>query len=104
MVKKLNVTKEEEIRKLLKKESEKEKKEIKNDVEQVLEFTCKKCGKEYEYKVGKVSINKKTEESRFEKEPVCPKCKAEKAWELSFSSQIVVNNIFFEVMTGMKVK
>lgn len=94
--------KEEDIRKLLKKESEKEEKEIKNDGEQVLGFTCNKCRKEYEYKVGKVSINKKTEEETFENEPVCPNCLAKKAWELNFSSQIIVNNIFFEAMTGKK--
>ncbi len=83
-----------------------ENEKIKNDSEQILEFLCLECGKVYEYKVGKVSINTETEEEKFENEPICPYCLTKKSWDLNFGSQIIVNNIFYSEMkkkqTGAK--
>lgn len=71
---------------------------VKNDSEQILGFLCRECGEDYEYKVGKVSINKETEEESFENEPICKHCKNKGNWKLDFGSQMVVNNIFMEEM------
>ena len=39
-----------------------------------LNFQCKKCGREFDCDVGKISFPVKEDRPRFEKEIVCPRC------------------------------
>jgi len=39
-----------------------------------LNFQCKKCGREFDCEVGKISFPIGEDRPRFEKEIVCPRC------------------------------
>jgi hypothetical protein len=67
--------------------------EIENNSALTLEFKCKKCGAIYEYECGKISINTEKYKGEFEKEPICPNCKAEESWELTFWATTIANEI-----------
>ena len=66
---------------------------IKNDEDLTLEFKCKKCKKKYEYTTGKITLNAEEYKGEFAKDPVCPKCGAEKSWELTFDSTTIASEI-----------
>jgi rubredoxin len=84
------------IEKMIKREK------VKNDSDLTMEFKCTKCKEVYEYKTGTMKLNTEAYKGELENEPVCPKCKSEKTWELTYYGSSIASEIMDELIDELQ--